>query len=133
NAGEIRHAKTHVDDVHPVFQAPFNGQHDVGDVGGPFPVERIDRMDLRAGRDAADAAPRSGARGDRAGDVGAVSVVVVGGQPVVEDVDALPQGVADVRVAEIGAGVDDADFYPAAAGLVPQFRGPDVGHAPRNL
>ena len=136
-------AERQVDHVGAVVDRPADAGGDVLERAA-FLVEHLDGLDLRAGRDAGDADVVVGDRGGDAGDVRAVRAlarlargraglpvaVAARGRAAVEERGAGHQLAAEVGMAEVDAGVDDADRRAGAGRGRPRLRRAQLLRAP---
>src|SRR5581483_4731112 len=129
-------AEAQVDDLGAVVDDPLDAGDDVGLVGGGA-LEDLGHDQPGVGGDPGDALPVVLHGGDDPGDVGAVAEVVLGRagalQGVAVGVEAarrLDDLAGEVLVAEVDAGVDDADLHAGARRLGPGGRGADGLEAP---
>src|SRR5690606_18096437 len=125
------HAEAHIHDVHSVPNTPFNAEDNIRDVSRALMVERLDRMDDGARCDA-DHAVEPVRGGDRAGDMRPVPVVVMRQHAAGQQIDAAGQRVTEIGMAEVDAGIDDADLDAMSGRRAPCRRRSDRLHAPRN-
>ena len=85
------------------------------DVAEAAEADRPDDQELRVSAEAGDPlVVRDGSRGESS-DESPVSVLVGDTRPVVDDVPGLGRLGREVRVRDVGAGVDDADLIALAA------------------
>src|SRR5207248_6144108 len=114
---------------------------DVVDAARTAAVEHLDREQHRVGRGTGDAVAVVGDRRGDAGDVAAVTVVVVavaraavlapGGRAGGPDARGVPDDlVLEVVVVEVDAGVDDRDRGAGPGRDLPRRRGADHGQVP---